>query len=330
MKHIVISLPAMGKTTLVKKARDLNWSNGKGVDFDLKGLNCYSTALSVSCTSMCNDMFQEGKKFITAFNGCIDFNVLDQDAIVYFVAPADTSAMNATLLRAYRRGDSPQFVEEYYSHIREWADDLYKSYERALSVLGESRCHFVGIVGHKHTLTDVFTITEDGDLVFTGYDHYVHGNILFPKFSHHIRAGILDSEIVNPVEQQISRFVSHLDGAEQLRWFGLSKAERAEYVRKLPFIEVAEHETHERGIFYHFKFYTNKQDMQAGYACLMNCFLEDFDPRGNYDWQEQIVSQSVTEDMMAISFRRTHLEWVSDEPKVEWETLNHTICLLSF
>jgi hypothetical protein len=206
MKTIVISIPAMGKTTLVKKARNSCWSTGSGVDFDLKGLNSYDPSLRTSCTHMCNDMFAAGKQFITAFNGCIDFNVLSQDVEVFFVAPATSQAMQCALSRSFNRKDSFAFIDSYYDHIIEWSYGLYKAYEVARDIIGGSRCHFVGIKG-GHTLSDVFAIREDGSLNFNWRDErYSHVS----HYDNKIQPGITQVDIANPVQAQWARFSSHL------------------------------------------------------------------------------------------------------------------------
>lgn len=282
MKQIVISLPAMGKTTLVKMARESNWSNGTGVDFDLKGLNSYSTDLSVSCTSMCNDMFASGKQFVTAFNGCINFNVLDEDVEVFFVGPADAHAMNAALRRSYERGDSQQFIDSYAANILEWSVELYNAYIEAKDMLGDSRCHFIGIRGLA-VLSEAFTILEDGSLQFSGYNHVVKDKILWPKFAHYPSTTVHAVDIVNPIDDQISKFASYLSPRKLERFLALPREEKFKLIKRIPYLNYFESEANRRGCHINIIFEDNCDDCLDRYFEIMDQFKDDYcEDRGWY------------------------------------------------
>jgi hypothetical protein len=294
MKQIVISLPAMGKTTLVKMARARNWSNGTGVDFDLKGLNQYSRDLSVSCTAMCNDMFAAGKQFITAFNGCINFNVLDEDTEVFFVGPADEHAMNAALKRSFERGDSLEFVDAYAANILEWSVGLYNAFVDARDCIGESRCHYIGVRG-LGVLPEAFTIQEDGSLRFNGYNHTVDGKILWPKFAHHPSTTVRPTDIINPVDDQISKFASYLSPRKCESFFSLPREEQFKLVKHIPYLYYTQLEADRHGYHITIMFEDNSDDCTARYLEVMDQFRDDScEDRGWYIHNMNAVSFSPT------------------------------------
>lgn len=155
--NVIITLPAMGKTTLVKKGRDNAWRQAMGVDIDMRGLNSYTDGDRRAITDMINGWSANGRyKFCTTFNGSIDFSRLATNINVYFVIPSQ-DALSYAIARSVLRGDSSTFTGFYSDHREEWALGLAYQFIKASCI--RRRKHstvYCVILRGNRVLTDYF------------------------------------------------------------------------------------------------------------------------------------------------------------------------------